>query len=157
VKCGAERVDWERVDRMNLSDVDYTIRSLNYENVRYYYWHVAIDQYAVNHARRKGLDELRPWTVKRLQDSIGAPSKDLPWDGRQTPSSGRVVYYAQHGTASCCRKCTEEWHGIDRHRPLKNGEISYLAELIMIYIRNRLPRLKLQGEKVPYIHNTQIR
>lgn len=152
VKCGAERVDWARVEKKDLSDAKYTIHSLNYENVRFYYWHASIDEYAVNHARRKGLEALQSWANKRIVDSIGAPSADLYRDGSQTPTHGRVVYYAQHATASCCRKCTDEWHSIDRERPLRNAEIDYLTELVMIYVRNRLPQLGQQPERIPYAH-----
>lgn len=149
VRCGVEKVDWKRIEKKDLTDTPYTIKSLNYEYVRYYFWHTPIDEYAVNHARRKGLEGLKPWTTKRLADSIGDSAEGSPWDGRQTPTSGRVVYYAQHATACCCRKCADEWHGIARDRPLRNAEIDYLTALIMLYIRTRLPQLTQYGEKVP--------
>ena len=73
---------------------------------------------------------------------VGFTSSDIWRDGVQTPRDGNAIYYAQHATASCCRKCAEEWHGIDRNRPLENDEIQYMAELIMYYLKDRMPDLK---------------
>jgi hypothetical protein len=57
--------------------------------------------------------------------------------------------YAQHATASCCRKCIEEWHGIHQGRELTEDEITYLATLAILYVDERLPFLTQAGEKVP--------
>ena len=116
---------------------------------RHHYWRIEIDETAVNHARKKGLDEVRIWAVNRLDKRVSAPSKALFRDGMQTPLHGRVVYYAQHATASCCRKCMEEWHGIDRNQFLTEDQINYLTELIMLYIRGRLPTLSQHVETIP--------
>ena len=67
------------------------------------------------------------------------PAKREFDDGIQTPFSGNIIYYAQHGTATCCRKCAEEWHGIDRNRPLTGDEVKYMVDLIMLYIKKRAP------------------
>jgi hypothetical protein len=104
---------------------------------------------AVLKARKKGLQTLRKDIVKRLQTAIGKARNKIWRDGMQTPwEGGNVIYYAQHGTATCCRKCVEEWHKIDRSRPLTEKEIQYLSELVMGYIRERLPSLTEEGEKV---------
>ena len=147
VECGADLIDWGRLDKKNLKDIDYTFKSLNYEKVRKYFWDITIDKTAVNHAQKKGLEGLRVWAVNRLNRYVAAPSKELFRDGTQTPGNGRVVYYAQYATASCCRKCIEEWHGIDRNRPLTKREINYFTELIMSYIKRKLPDLPRLAEK----------
>lgn len=141
IECGANLIDWDRLDQLDLSDIEYTIRSLNLELWRYYYWHKRIDEKAILHSRTRGLDELIPWTVKRLTKSVGPPSKDLWRDGTQTPLIGNIVYYAQHAIGCCCRKCIEEWYGINRNQSLKNEEINYFSELITRYIHKRLPNL----------------
>ncbi len=66
----------------------------------------------------------------------------------QTRTSGNVIYYAQHATATCCRKCMEAWHAIDRETPLGDQEIGYATELVMRYIKVRLPDLPFIGPKV---------
>ena len=149
VACNVDLVDWDRLDRHDISDATYTTNALKYEMIRHFYWHEAVDETALNHALRKGLIRLREAAEKRLWKSIGPPSRELYRDGTQTPLSGNVIYYAQHATATCCRKCAEEWHGIDRNRPLTTAEVSYMTELIMLYVKDRLPELPLEGQKVP--------
>jgi len=148
VSCNVDLIDWERLDKRNLKDSKYTISALKRELVRHYYWcHVDIDEQAINHAQKLGLEGLRDWAINRLTNYVAAPSKELFRDGTQTPLRGRVVYYAQHATASCCRKCMEEWYGINRNRPLTKKQITYFTELIILYIRDMLPDLPASTEK----------
>ena len=140
-ECGANPIEWDRLDQLDLSDIDYTIRSLNLEMWRYYYWHGSIDERTVHHAQKKGIDELIPWAINRLTKYVGKPSRELFRDGTQTPYAGNIVFYAQHATGCCCRKCIEEWHGINRNRPLKREEISYFSDLIEQYIKRKIPNL----------------
>lgn len=147
--CEADLIDWQRLDRRDLSDVDYTIEALSKELIRHYYWHKPLDETAVNHARRKGLKGMRVATERRLRNSVLKASSDMPRDGRQTPLHGNAIYYAQHGTATCCRKCIEEWHAIDREKPLSDDEIGYMTDLAMRYVRDRMPDLEENGVYVP--------
>ena len=48
------------------------------------------------------LEHARGFIRERL-----APA-DPPNDGEQTPRNGHPVFVAQHGTATCCRKCLEK-------------------------------------------------
>lgn len=147
--CGADLVDWSRVQKRNLSDVQYTFAALKHELIRHYFWHVEIDQKAINHARRKGKTGMRVAAEKRIRKSVG-PAEPL-YDGRQTPkeNSGNAIYYAQHATACCCRKCMEYWHNIPLGRELTEQEIGYFTDLVMLYVEERLPILTEHGEKVP--------
>lgn len=147
--CGVELIDWNRVHKRNPADATYTFAALKYELVRHYFWHVEIDLRAVNHARRKGQIELWAAAEQRIRKAVG--QEEPPLDGRQTPreGSGNVIYYAQHATASCCRKCIAEWHGIPRGRELTEDEIAYLTTLVILYIDERLPLLTLGREHVP--------
>jgi hypothetical protein len=147
--CGAELIDWRRVHKRNPADAAYTFAALKYELFRHHFWHVEIDLRAVNHARRKGKRGLQAAAEQRMRKAVGPA--EPPFDGRQTPreGSGNVIYYAQHATASCCRKCIAEWHGIPRGRELTEDEIAYLTTLAMLYIDERLPLLTQDGEKVP--------
>jgi len=147
--CGADLVDWSRVQKRDLSDVNYTFLALKHELIRHYFWHIEIDQKAINHARRKGKSGMRDAAEKRIRQSVG--SAQHPREGRQTPkeNSGNAIYYAQHATACCCRKCIEYWHNIPIGRELTEQEIGYFTDLVMLYIEERLPILTENGEKVP--------
>jgi uncharacterized protein DUF4186 len=149
--CGVALIDWSRVYQQDPADASYTFAALKYELIRHYFWHIEIDVKAVNHARRKGTLGLYAATEQRLRKAIGpaAPS----FDGRQTPCKGNVIYYAQHATASCCRKCVEEWHGIPQGRALTDAEIGYLTTLATLYIAERIPALTHDGEKVPRLNS----
>ncbi len=151
ISCGAQLIDWDRVQARNPGDVQYTFNSLKYEMWRHHFWHVAIDQRAVNYARRKGRLGLRDVVAQRLRKSVGPA---FPFhDGFQTPREGsrNPIHYAQHGTASCCRKCIEKWHGIPAGRELTDSELGYLRDLALLYLDDRLPFLTERGEKVPPI------
>jgi hypothetical protein len=144
--CGASLVDWKRVHKKDLADAAHTIKMLEYELIRHHFWHVTIDEHAVKHARRKGKVGMRVAAEKRIRTSVGVKNS---FDGRQTPKEGNALYYAQHATASCCRKCMEEWHDIPPDRPLTEEEIKYLTELCVLYVEQRLPQLTELGEKIP--------
>lgn len=144
--CGADLVDWHRVHEKDLADASHTIEMLQNELIRHHFWHVEIDERAINHARRKGKAGMRTAAEQRIRSSVAVKNS---FDGRQTPKEGNALYYAQHATASCCRKCIEEWHGISQDRPLTEAEITYLAELCVLYVDQRLPELSERGEKVP--------
>src|SRR6266849_4425822 len=58
-ECGAKLVDWQRVHKCDLTDVNYTFRALKYECIRHHFWHKPLTQRATNHARRKGKRVLR--------------------------------------------------------------------------------------------------
>jgi len=137
--CGADLIDWERIDKRKLRDIDYTIHALEFELWRHLYWHIPIDSPALDAAQKKGLDQIKIDLLKRLFRLLKPPSKEIFRDGTQTPLNGNIIYYAQHATATCCRKCLEEWYGIDRNRPLTDDEISYISELILSYIKKRGP------------------
>ena len=150
-KCEIDLVNWQRVHSLGTEDIEYVFQSLKHEKWRHYMWHVEIDPKAVNYARRKGRRELWEAVEKRVRKCIG-PAKDL-YDGMQTPreGSGNPIFYAQHATAACCRKCVAYWYGIDPNRALTDEEIGYFVKLLMRYLGERLPVLTENGEKVPPI------
>jgi hypothetical protein len=142
--CGAQLIDWTRVHHKDLDDIKHTFDALKKELIRHHFWHVDIDQEALRHARRKGRILIQQDMFTRLERSIkpAIPSRD----GYQTPKTGRVIYYAQHATATCCRTCVEYCHGIPYGQELKDEEVTYLSALGMMYIDARLPHLSAKGE-----------
>ena len=145
--CHAQLVDWPRVHGRQLDDVAHTFRELRLELIRHHFWHVDIDQRAMNHALRKGKVALVGSAANRIAKAVAVENPFR--DGQQTPFQGNVIYYAQHATASCCRTCIEYWHGIERGRPLTAQEQDYLTQLVTLYINDHLPNLPDGPTKVP--------
>jgi hypothetical protein len=141
VSCKIDLIDWKRLDKHDLNDTAYTIEALERELVRHIYWHKPIDEKAIDKALKKGIEVLRAEAETRIRKSVGLPRDQIFRDGTQTPTSGNVLYYAQHATATCCRKCIEVWHGIDRNRALSENEISYMRDLVMLFVEKRVPSL----------------
>ena len=148
VACGAQLVDWDRLDQHDLKDVENTFESLGREMIRHHFWHKPFDKKALKHAEGKGTEGLREAAEHRLRKYVGKPSSQLFRDGMQTPMNGNVIFFAQHATATCCRKCIEAWHGIDREKPLMDDEIQYMTELVMRFVHKRLPELPFVGLRV---------
>jgi 2-iminoacetate synthase ThiH len=51
-------------------------------------------------------------------------------DGRQTPWRNHPVFVAQHATATCCRACIENVHGIAKGHALTPDETARLLAAI---------------------------
>ena len=83
----------------------------------------------------KGLETIKEHAFQFVNTRI-AP--DFPKnDGKQTPMRGHSVFIAQHATATCCRKCIQKWHGIEKGRALNAEEIDYVVALIMGWIESQ--------------------
>ena len=141
--CGARLVDWHRVHQRDFSDVTYTFNALKFEMIRHHFWHISLSPYAIRYALRKGRTDLSQAAERQIRRLVGPANP--AFDGRQTPretsAKANAIHYAQHATASCCRKCIEEWHGIPQGRALKHEEVFYLRELAMLYLCERVPGL----------------
>lgn len=132
--CGIELVDWGRIHRRDLNDFRKTFEYLKKELIRHEFWHRKIDEKAIEELKRKGKKRIYEEVEKRL---IKAVKPENPWRGGFTPYHGKLVYYAQHATASCCRKCMEYWHNIEQGEELNENEIAYLTKLIHLYMDDR--------------------
>jgi len=147
-ECGAELVDWERVQKRDPTDTGYTMQSLRHEWIRHQFWHAQFDQHAINYALRKGRAGLREAVTRRIRTSVG---KRTARDGRQTPWEGNILYYAQHATACCCRRCITYWHGIPESDSLTDAQVEYFSRLCLEYVFERMPDLPETGRRVPPI------
>jgi Domain of unknown function (DUF4186) len=145
--CKADLVDWARVHRRRISDVTRTFQEFRKEYIRHHFWHVSVDAAAEYHARKKGHIALRAATKNRVERSVGP--KQPVRDGQQTPFEGNMIYYAQHATATCCRKCMSYWHDVPIGIALSSVQIAYFVDLIMAFIDERMPRLADTPERLP--------
>jgi len=150
IACAADLVDWSRVHRRDLRDADHTIQALKFEHVRHEFWcRVPLSERASSYALRRGRSGILKAARARIQSSVGHPA--TAWDGRQTPweDKGHALHYAQHATATCCRKCIEVWHGIARDKELASSDIEYFAGLLLKYVVTRMPDLTEGGVRRP--------
>ena len=84
----------------------------------------------------KGLETIKEHAFQFVNSRV-AP--DFPKnDGKQTPMRGHPVFIAQHATATCCRKCIQKWHGIEKGRALNEEEVDYVVALIMGWIERQI-------------------
>ncbi|MBN2467527.1 MAG: DUF4186 domain-containing protein [Deltaproteobacteria bacterium] len=97
----------------------------------------------LRYTRGKGLNTIREHAYTFIRARLG-PALPLN-DGKQTPMKGHPVFVAQHATATCCRRCLQRWHGIERGRTLTEGEIEFIVDLIVAWILNCLT----QGPEQP--------
>ena len=152
--CGVRLVDWNRTHSRDTRDVAHTIEMLKTELVRHHFWHKEFSPWALNYVRRKGRTALRDALELRIRKSVGGshPFRDGTQTPFDQPREGRsALYYAQHATASCCRKCISVWHGIRQGIELSEDAVQYLTELGMEYYARRLPDLPELPESVPPI------
>ncbi|ADM10547.1 hypothetical protein PB2503_12534 [Parvularcula bermudensis HTCC2503] len=147
--CNADLVDWTRIHNRSIGDAKYTFQALKRETIRHHFFHVPIDQKAINYAKRKGRKKLKDAIRARVQKSIG--SANPSWDGRQTPMSDNPIFYGQHATATCCRTCLEYWHDIPKGVPLTEEQIDYCVEILELFFDERLPEVDDNPVHVPPI------
>lgn len=84
----------------------------------------------------KGMDVIEKHTIDFIEKRL--KPKDIPNDGKQTPTKGHPTFIAQHATATCCRKCLYKWHKISENKELTDEEVSYVTKIIIKWIKNNL-------------------
>jgi hypothetical protein len=137
--CGKQLVDWDRVRARDLSDIKGTFEELSHEYIRHTFFHAPFDQKSKTQAQTLGLNELKARARQLLEKKVGKAK--IFRDGTQTKKTGSALYYAQHATATCCRKCMEYWHGIERGHDLTSEELSYCEGLLIAYLDSRAEEL----------------
>jgi hypothetical protein len=131
-ECGAKLVDWDRVRRRSLADVHGVFSELKHEFIRHVFFHAEFDDASRAEAVKLGPQGLRAKVRPYLEKKVG---RAKIWrDGTQTPKDGSAIHFGQHATATCCRKCIEYWHGIERDRQLTPEELDYCTGLVCAYL-----------------------
>lgn len=138
--CSADLIDWKRLHRRDPDDVEFTFDALKNELIRHHMWTIEFDSEARRKAQMRGRETLYGSVRRRLMSSIGKARG--PFDGRQTGMEGEVVFYAQHATATCCRRCLNYWYDIPKDRPLTEEELDFCEALVIRYLDERLPDLQ---------------
>lgn len=141
IECGVNLIDWGRFQKKDIRDAKFIFRSLKFELIRHVFWHTKIDTSAINKAINLGRIELRKRVYRIIKSRVGKYNAYI--DNRQTPlGKSEIVNYAQHATASCCRKCMEAWYNIPKNEILNSEELDFFTELAMLYIDERVPNLR---------------
>lgn len=137
--CGTKLVDWDRVKRRDLTDVQGVFGELQHELIRHVFFHAEFEEETKAEAQRLGPEGLRLAVRPYLEKKVG-PAQ-IWRDGTQTPKDGSAIHFGQHATATCCRKCIEYWHGIERGHELTAEELDYCAGLVCAYLDLRKKEL----------------
>ena len=87
------------------------------------------------YVKEKGLLTIRQHAIDFLNKRIKIKPKN---DTKQTPYTGHPVFIAQHATATCCRKCVQNWYKIPKTKELTEKEIEDFADLIIEWIKDEL-------------------
>jgi phosphopantetheinyl transferase (holo-ACP synthase) len=143
-ECGTDLIDWERIHKNDIKDSDFIFKELKHEIVRHVFWHTHIEDGALYGALTTGRNALKEKAKKVLNTRIKKYSSFI--DGRQTPmGKDEIINYAQHATATCCRKCLEAWHNIPMENTLTDSQMDFCTSLVMKYVNERIPQLKDEG------------
>lgn len=132
--CGDGSIPWEQTRMRDQSQISETVALLKRELIRYIYWTRSFDEKALKSARRVGANEVLARIPKRIQSTF---KLNHPRENMQTPWDGDVLYYAQHATATCCRRCLAQWHGYPFEALLDDGASSYIEQLMRFYLLER--------------------
>ncbi|HVU57735.1 MAG TPA: DUF4186 family protein [Puia sp.] len=142
--CGIDVVDWSRVKKNDVNDAGYTFDMMKLELLRNICWNMPLAKSIQDFARKKGKIELKNRAVKLLNRRVGKARNFN--EGHQTPKDGKdIINYAQHATATCCRKCMEYWHNIPMGTELTQEQLAYCTDLVMLYVEHRMQNLTDEG------------
>lgn len=133
--CGDTSVDMSVTRAKDLTRRDAIFRELGREFIRDHYLGKPIDKKARRLIRRYGVQGVRDRALSRVKSAIGGEPND--WDGRQTKYDGNILFYAQHATATCCRKCAYYWYGIPRTGCLSEADLAFCHGLVQAYLDHR--------------------
>lgn len=85
------------------------------------------------YVNEKGMDKIKSHAYDFINDRLKPSNPNN--DGKQTPMKGHPVFIAQHACACCCRSCLEKWHHIPKNRELTDGEVNYIVDLLIEWIK----------------------
>lgn len=143
-ECGVDLIDWERIHKNDITDSEFTFQQLRTEIIRHVFWHTPIEHEALLKTLVRGSRETAVIAEKLVSQRIVKFNSFM--DGRQTPmGKDEIINYAQHATATCCRKCLEAWHNIPMEDTLSEEQKEFCVSLIMKYVQERIIHLNENG------------
>ena len=140
--CGDDSFNWSEFTKRDLNNISLTFNALKKEKIRNVFWNIEIDTYLRNELFNRGRIELEKDVEFRIEKVIKKCGPELFRDGTQTPlDQYNIIYFAQHATATCCRKCLKIWHNVPYNKELDNNDIKYIKNIIMNYVDEKVPDL----------------
>ena len=136
--CGIDMVEWARIYKRNALDAPFIFQSLKNELIRKIYWEIQIPEKDILKAHKLGVKQLSENIIHRMSTQIGV---EKPYRNGFTPYAGNVIYYAQHATATCCRRCMQYWYDIPMGRALTRKEILFTKDLMLLYLKEKAPEI----------------
>jgi hypothetical protein len=144
-QCGDRSVDWDRVRRRDLNDAPALQAELTKEWIRSHFWTKPLDQQSIEQLASRARSETRSRIKSELAKVVGPPRPFR--DGTRVPVrdeklAGHPIYYAQHATASCCKKCAYYWWGYARDKQYTDEQIDFLTDMCLGFFdaRGYLPK-----------------
>jgi hypothetical protein len=128
------------VRRRDLSDTPALQAELRKEWIRSQFWNKGMDQKSADLLARATRDVIRARIRKELAIGVGVARPFA--DGMRVPVrdeklEGHPIFYAQHATASCCKKCAFYWWGFPRNEQYTGEQIDFLTDMCMGYFEAR--------------------
>lgn len=158
--CSVELTHWELMHTRDLATASDKFALLKHEWIRHFFFHVPITPRIEHYARLHGVQGLTQIALDQLRKNKMLRYSGSEWhDRQQTPMlDGTIVHWARHAVACCCRQCMAYWHNVDLTSELSETELAYFQQLIVLYIRERLPNLhELPQKKKPsLVHRSDV-
>ncbi len=132
--CGDTSVDMELTREYRTAEIPAIFEELRKEHIRAVHFEKPLDARAKRLIRRDGYEGVRAKARGRLKSRVGDPGI---WDGRQTPFDGDILNFAQHATATCCRKCMRYWYGFNTEGQLDRRKLDFCEEMLLTYLEDR--------------------
>lgn len=133
--CGDKSVDMSVTRARDIRRPEAIFTELDREFIRHIYLNKPLDARARRIIRRDQMEGIRAKVHQRIFKSIG--QEPDAFDGRRTPLEGNVLHYAQHATATCCRRCAWYWYGIPREGEMSDENLAFCEGLVNAYIDRR--------------------
>ncbi|MBI9013900.1 MAG: DUF4186 family protein [Clostridiales bacterium] len=134
--CKNDFIDWDRLYKKDLNDIEYTVSAFKMEMIRHMFWDVKKPPHeSIIKVTKLSEEELKTKIRSRIVSSIGKTLSENAFDGRQTPlNNNNLVHWSQHATGTCCRICLDQWYGIDPESKISAEDFDYLTEICFDYI-----------------------
>lgn len=137
--CGDTNVDMSVTRAMNANNPEAIFQELGREFIRDHFLNKQIDERSKRQIKREGLSGIRARVRQHISSRIGGEPN--AWDGRQTPLEGSILNFAQHATATCCRRCAYYWYAIPKDRSLTSSELDFCERMMLAYLDRRTSEL----------------
>ncbi len=146
-ECGAQLINWSQMHAREALEATEKFSLLRKEWIRHFFFHLPLTARIETYARQHGSSGLVDIAQKQLSKGSMLEFNESS-DFKQTKMlDGTIVHWGRHAVACCCRRCMAYWHNVPLTAELSAADIDYFGQLIMLYIKYRMPHLKRDGDR----------